>query len=265
MLQGNADETIRLRALWALYTTGGFSEAVAKQMLNQPNLWLRAWAVRLLGEDPALAAACNHELETLAAKDPAVEVRLQLACAAKKFRPGEALAVLHGLMKHSEDVRDPCLPLMIWLAVEPLVAQFPEELLAWMRIREETIGSSPIISGPGHARTVAKAEPKNIALCLHIDLACSNPHFRTEGLQGILQGLGDRQLDMPAEASADLHALQGDSSGEVRHVALRLAVHFRDKKAIQNSPWIMAAMPPWRCPSDSMRCTMLPPRDRPKR
>ncbi len=232
----DTDEATRLRGLWALFATGGFNELVAKQMLAEPNLWLRSWAVRFLGEDAALAASCNHELETLAANDPAVEVRLQLACAAKHFRPTEALAVLHNLMKHAEDAQDPCLPLMIWLAVEPAVAQFPEELLAWMA---HTGGDNRLLADyiwpRAMRRTVAAAEPKNIALCLRLDRACENSHFRSQGLQGILQGLGDRQLDMPAETSADLNALQRDSSSEVRHLALRLAVHFHDKKAIESS------------------------------
>src|SRR4029077_7571134 len=112
--------------------TGGFNEHVARRVLKMPSLWLRVWGVRFLGEQPALAEACTEDLEKLAEKEPTVEVRLELASAARRFRPALALACVHSLMKHPEDLADPCLPLMIWLATEPLVMQFTNEFLGWM-------------------------------------------------------------------------------------------------------------------------------------
>ena len=236
MALSDADEPTRLRSFWTIYTTGGFTESVAKQMLKHSDFWSRAWAVRLLAEEPALAGACKAELEVLAVHDPAIEVRLQLASAAKHLRPAEALAVLHGLMKHAEDAKDPCLPLMIWLALEPLVAQFPDDLLGWMA---HTGGENLLVADylwpRAMRRTATTLTPKNIALCLSLDRACGNAHLRGEGLQGILLGLGDRQVDLPADAQLDLAALQADSNGEVNRPALRLAVHFRDKQAVENA------------------------------
>jgi putative membrane-bound dehydrogenase-like protein len=236
LAQSDSDESTRLRCLWALYATGGFNADVAKQMLSQKNVWLRAWAVRFLAEQPALATLCKQELEELAAKDLAAEVRLQLACAAKRLRPAEALLVLHALMKHSEDAKDPCIPLMIWLALEPHIAQFSEEILSWMaQSGTENALIADYLWPRAMRRSVATAQPKVVGQCLRLNRNSGNIHFRAQGLQGLLQGLGDNQLDLPAEGAADLASLQNDSDGLVRRLALRLAVHFHDKQAVENS------------------------------
>jgi putative membrane-bound dehydrogenase-like protein len=236
LIVGNEDEAVRLRALWALYTTEGFHEDVARKVLQSPNPWLRLWGVQLLGEQPALANACTKELVDMAEKEPTPEVRLAIACAAQQFRPAQALGCVHGLMKHAGDLNDPCLPLMIWLATEPLVQQFTEELLGWMahtgtnnRLISEYIWPRAV------RRTVVDRQPAHIALCLNLVRSSENAQIRTNGLQGVLQGLGERPTDLPAAAAGDLTVLEADSNAEVRRLAKRLAVRFHIRQAIENA------------------------------
>ena len=48
----NRDEPRRaLQGLWGLYVSGGFNETVAAELLRHPGEYVRAWTVRLLGDD----------------------------------------------------------------------------------------------------------------------------------------------------------------------------------------------------------------------
>ncbi len=236
LVVGDGDEAVRLRALWALYTTGGFHEDVARKVLQSPSSWVRLWGVQLLGEQPGMANACNKELVELAEREPTPEVRLAIACAAQKFRSAEALGCVHSLLKHAEDLNDPCLPLMIWLAAEPLLPQFTEELLGWMA---HTGSNNRLISDyiwpRALRRTVTDRTAAHVTLCLNLVRLSESARIRTNGLQGILLGLGERQTELPAGAAADLTSLEADANSEVRRLALRLAVRFRIRQAIDNA------------------------------
>jgi putative heme-binding domain-containing protein len=234
VVTGQHEDPVRLRALWAFYTNGGLHEDAAKQLLRSPSAWVRAWTVQLLGEQPELANKCSQELVELADKEKSLDVRLALACAARHFRKAEALGCVHSLMKHAADLKDPCLPLMIWLATEPLVGQYTEELLGWMaHTGEQNALVSDYIWPRALRRALADRSPARIALCLSLVRASKSPRVRLEGLTGILEGLGERQTELPGNAAADLAALESDADPAARRLALRLAVRFRIRQAIE--------------------------------
>src|SRR5436305_5555950 len=45
---GDGDDTRKLRAMWALYVTGGWDEESLRKELDHASEWVRSWAVRLL-------------------------------------------------------------------------------------------------------------------------------------------------------------------------------------------------------------------------
>ena len=63
---------------------------------------------------PKLAQA----LEQLAAREPNVEVRSQLACSTRRLPAEQSLPVIAKLLSHDEDIHDPHLPLLLWWAME---------------------------------------------------------------------------------------------------------------------------------------------------
>jgi putative heme-binding domain-containing protein len=107
-----------LEALWALYVSGGFDEAAALQALGHRDPDLRRWAVRWLGDDGKISPSTAKRLIDLAATEPEITVRSQLACTAKRLSARDGLAIIEQLVKPSEDVTDPHMPLLLWWALE---------------------------------------------------------------------------------------------------------------------------------------------------
>ena len=111
----------KLRALWTLHATGGFSEKVGLAQLKSGQEHVRAWAIQLLMEDKKPSDAFLKELASLAKNDTSPLVRLYVASAAQRVAVDKRMPILEGLFSHAEDVNDHNLPLMYWYAAEPVV------------------------------------------------------------------------------------------------------------------------------------------------
>ncbi len=109
-----------LESLWALNMLGELSTDRAVKWLGHADPHIRRTVVRLLGDrrqgDPAMA--------TLAAKEPNVQVRSQLASTAKRVDTKYALPIIEQLLRHGEDTSDPHMPLMNWWALEAHARDF---------------------------------------------------------------------------------------------------------------------------------------------
>jgi putative membrane-bound dehydrogenase-like protein len=112
------DEGLQLQALWALYVSGGFNEGFAEKLLTHKNPDVRRWTVRFLGDEGAVAPALARRLAELAATEPDVVVRSQLACTARRLPAGDGLPIVGRLLERNLDGRDPHIPLLLWWAVE---------------------------------------------------------------------------------------------------------------------------------------------------
>jgi putative membrane-bound dehydrogenase-like protein len=121
MLTENPDATRKLRALWALFVSGGISQKDLLPLLDHENEHVRAWAVRLLVDDRNAPAAAVEKFAAMAAKDASPLVRLFLASALQRLEPASRWPVVQALAQHAEDADDPNLPCMIWYGTEPLV------------------------------------------------------------------------------------------------------------------------------------------------
>jgi putative membrane-bound dehydrogenase-like protein len=121
ILEGNPDVPRRLRAVWALYASGGLDEKAALALLNQPSEHVRAWGVRLLCDLGAPASATVARFAELARTDPSPKVRLSLASTLQRLPLNQRWTVVEPLASHKEDASDQMLPLMIWYGLEPLV------------------------------------------------------------------------------------------------------------------------------------------------
>lgn len=112
---------LSLELLWALYLSGGFDERTALRTLEHPEPQVRLWTVRLLGDEWRLASDLAAKVAALAATEPDVETRVQIAATAKRLPPEQALPIVRNLMQHDEDLSDPRQPLMIWWALESCI------------------------------------------------------------------------------------------------------------------------------------------------
>src|SRR5690606_5792360 len=67
IFRNNTNPDLKLRAMWALHVTGGFSEAQLLETLNHNDEYVRAWAIQLLCEDKAPSAAALEKFNSMAA------------------------------------------------------------------------------------------------------------------------------------------------------------------------------------------------------
>src|SRR5439155_15817700 len=87
MARKNDDHRHSLRAMWALNNIEAFDEEFGREMLGHGNSWVRAWAIRLLGQlDTPLSDATWKQLVRLAERDGSQDVYLQLALSGQRWR-----------------------------------------------------------------------------------------------------------------------------------------------------------------------------------
>jgi putative heme-binding domain-containing protein len=126
-LQSQAPES--LEAFWALNACGGFNEASAQTLLEHPNPQVRLWTIRLLGDQRHVGPETSRAFARMAAQEPNIEVRAQLACTAKRLPASDALSIVAGLVRHRADADDSRLPLLCWWALEAQCTDAPADVL----------------------------------------------------------------------------------------------------------------------------------------
>ena len=128
---GPSQETA-LAALWSYYLTAGLDAEICPHLLDHPAEYIRAWTIRLLGDDGQIAESLQPRLVELAAGDPSPIVHCQLAATARRLPGAQALPIIAGLVGHGEDMDDKFIPLMTWWAVENKAVSDREAMLALM-------------------------------------------------------------------------------------------------------------------------------------
>ena len=122
-------ESEALAALWTLTSLQQFDEMLAMACLQSPHAAVRSWTVRLLGDTRKVSPEMAHRLDEMAEQEPAVEVRLQLACTAQRLPAAQALPIINANINRDIDNEDPYLPLLWWWAVEKQSITGREEVL----------------------------------------------------------------------------------------------------------------------------------------
>ncbi|HLJ92431.1 MAG TPA: PVC-type heme-binding CxxCH protein [Gemmataceae bacterium] len=225
MLHEQADITRQLRALWALYVTGGADEHLLTGLLDHPSEYLRGWAIRLLLEQCQRSDALLAKLASLAATDRSPLVRLSLASGLQRLAAGHRWSIAGALIRHGEDRTDANLPLMDWYGIEPLAAADPNRfggLIAEAKIPlvGEYIARRLAILPPGLPFLVRRLGESDVAVQLDM----------LHGIQDAF--LGRRQVAMPDGWHAVYRKLAASPNIGVREQAMLLAVLFDDQEVV---------------------------------
>ncbi|KAA6439792.1 dehydrogenase [Dyadobacter flavalbus] len=122
MLANNPDVTRKLRAMWTLHVTKGFTEKELTDLLAHENEYVRSWAIQLLAESKKVSPETLKRFTALAQGDSSALVRLYLTSAMLRLEPGQRWDVMNELVQKAQDKDDHNLPLMVWYAAEPLAA-----------------------------------------------------------------------------------------------------------------------------------------------
>ncbi|MGV3640906.1 MAG: c-type cytochrome, partial [Adhaeribacter sp.] len=225
IFQGHAKADWRLRAMWALHVTGGFSPASLVQALSDQDLYVRAWAIQLLCEDQAPGEEALAAFARMDRSDASPVVRLYLASALPRLEVEARWQIAGELVRHGEDAQDHNLPKMIWFGLEPLVAQNPARALALA-----AQGQLPQI-----VRFVARRCVDAEALEPLVAAIGRQDASQASLLEGMREGMEGR-YDVAAPANwPAVYARLKTQGGQVSQLALELAQQFGDSEAAQKS------------------------------
>ena len=188
------DPRLALQGLWATYVSGGFDATLADDLLGHPSEDVRAWTVRLLGDDGKVSPATSRRLRDLAATDPSVTVRCQLAATSRGLPAADGLPIIEGLLRRGLDRDDPYVPLMLWWAVEARAMSDADRLIsffgppaAWADagLRENALRLV--------RRCAAEGTRAGYAGCARLLATAPNEH-RAEALAALDRGLAERSV-----------------------------------------------------------------------
>jgi putative membrane-bound dehydrogenase-like protein len=201
LLEADRDETTALRDLWALAVSGGLDDDLALALLDHPVAGVRRWTVRLLGDDHRMNPRLHDRLVELAATEPDVTVRSQLASTCQRWKAGDALPIVSRLLARSEDARDPHIPLLLWWAIEKHLRGDREAAVAIVLSPESQ--AQPLVEGfilERVARALAGgASPAEFEDCARLLAAAPNGRARDRVVTGMEKGLeGHRINRVPA-------------------------------------------------------------------
>ncbi|MEI6255769.1 MAG: PVC-type heme-binding CxxCH protein [Planctomycetota bacterium] len=137
LAETHADPTRRLRGLWAAHAIGAADRAWLRARLADGHEAVRAWAVRLLVDDPtgdAVATAApdwlGDALAQLAKHEPAGIVRLHLAGALGKLPHRFRWPIAESLADRASDADWRELSLLVWYGLRGPVAEDPSRAAA---------------------------------------------------------------------------------------------------------------------------------------
>jgi putative membrane-bound dehydrogenase-like protein len=217
----HANIDYRLRAMWALHATGQLSAPQLLQALEDPEPYVRAWAIQLLCEDRAPPREALERFAALAANDPSPVVRLYLAAALQRMELAERWAIARQLVRHNSDATDHNLPHMIWFGIEPAVPTDPSQALELA-----SVSRIPLV-----ARHIARRLADADQLDAVAQAAAESIAVRESLLLGLRDAL-DGRFDVPAPASWNrVYRVLQSAGGKTAALALELAGQFGDTQA----------------------------------
>jgi putative membrane-bound dehydrogenase-like protein len=192
----NEEGQLALEALWALYVSRGFDDALAQKTLHHPNEDVRTWTVRLLGDAKKVSPTIADALVTLARTDPSSTVRSQLACSANRLPGPDCLAIVRELLRRDEDVNDPHIPLLLWWAIEDKAISHRDQVLSLLQdaaFWRMPLVRSTIIERIGR-RYLAEGKDADLAACAQLMTSAPGQSELELLLRGMEKALEGRRL-----------------------------------------------------------------------
>jgi putative membrane-bound dehydrogenase-like protein len=126
VLDDQAPRKARLHALWSLIGTGKLDLDLHQKLLEHQDPTFRAWGVRAAGNMKKVDAAIRAKVVALAT-DPAADVQLQVAIAAKKLEGTEPVPLLAKVLASCGN--DKLIPHIVWQNLHPLLEDKGDQFL----------------------------------------------------------------------------------------------------------------------------------------
>ncbi len=235
IFQGD-DEPARLKAFWALYLSNLADEKWLIAQLTHPDERVRAWGVKFLIEMRDGRTMSGGEtvsaFQHLAKTETSGLVLLHLASALQRLSAQErwpiGLAIAEKKSRLLAD--DRTLSIMLWLALEPCIANNPE-----YAIELERLSAFPLIQENVARRIGLETDQDLSSVELLLDLAAQEARLSRPVIAGMMKALAGRNgCPTPTNWMAVKATLAKQSSDENRLDLAALGVAFQDADAIRD-------------------------------
>ena len=215
----------RLRAMWTLHLTGGFTEKDLILALSDKDPHVRAWAIQLLCEDLNPSQEAVTKFAKMAKEDASPVVRLYLASAIQRMKTADKWEIANNLVQHDEDANDHNLPKLIWYSIEPLMAENPDKFLAL-----SIISKIPLVT-----QYIARRAVDGDQLEKLVALIGKGGKNTDELLTGMMAGMeGRTDLKIPQNWNAVSDKLQ-KSNPKTKSLTQEISSLFGDTEATQRA------------------------------
>jgi len=231
MFDQQTDVTRKLRAMWALSTSGGATHAWLLSQLKYPNEHVRVWAIRFLTEEANFSDDTLQALLNMASLDDSAFVRLALASALQRLPVKQRAGLAKRLVSHASDATDHNLPLMLWYGIEPLANAEPE-ILADLA----TESRIPLVRRFIARRLTEEIEhhPALPNRLLESAMKSGDAENQRDVLEGMCLALrGWRKAPRPVSWDSFSPALRKSENTNIRERANELAAVFGDGRALE--------------------------------
>jgi putative membrane-bound dehydrogenase-like protein len=228
----------RLRALWALYVTGGTDEDWLRALLHAEDEQMRVWGIQLLVDQQAPSTAVLAEFQKLAVNDSSGLVLTWLASALRRVPLESRLALATSLASREAFAEDKVFPLMLWYGLEPAVAAFPDRAV---KFAESSKMSKLRRFVARRLLEELKANPAAADQVVALLKAPRAESFQTDILRGISEALQTvQQPAAPASWAEASSVVAGSANPLVRELGLEIGALFGDLRALERLRGILA-------------------------
>lgn len=206
ILNGQTGQTA-LEALWGLNLSGGLTDGRQQELIEHDDPQVRLWTVRLACDDHQVSDDLARRLVELAKVEPNVEVRVQLACSAKRLPVAHGAPVALALARRTEDVGDIYQPLLVWWALESFCSRQPDETLSM--IEQQGLWQEPLFRDHLASRLMRRfAQPgtrDDLLRCARLFQAAPEGEVAERLVEGFQQAFEGRAVvGLPLELAEEL-------------------------------------------------------------
>lgn len=228
MLLDSRDQRLALQGLWSIYVSGGFDDSLALKTLKSEHEYVRAWTVRLLGDEKKVSPQLRPELVRLARDESSVVVRSQLACTAKRLSAEAGIPIVSELLRHNEDVDDIHVPLLLWWAIEDKAVS--DAAIALGLVESPTVWQLPMVRKfivhRLARRLAAEGTDAGFSACASLLGLAPDAEALALVLQGMVEGCSGHRLEYvpkPFETMLKDLLKRKPKNAHVIQLALRLS------------------------------------------
>ncbi|MEX2139166.1 MAG: PVC-type heme-binding CxxCH protein [Pirellulales bacterium] len=228
LLDESAPRKTRLHALWSLSGGDALRPSFHEKLFHHRDATFRAWAVRVAGNQGKISPSLRENVVQLA-RDPAPDVQLQVAIAARKINDCDALAVLVDVLIHCG--HDKVIPPIVWHNLHPLLESEGARFAALLHSAEGNIHrASPAVATLMHRgidRLLSAQQPNVAAVVALLDHAFTRHNSRMPGAIGAVSAKLDALSDVKRAELREwirplLDRILADSDSSPLHLSTQL-------------------------------------------